>query len=107
MLDSLFLLTAKIGLSIFALIVSLRFIFVPYLWFRYDRPVEKLLDGLDGSKKGLMDGAAGRGITTAGLAPQIAALERPILQEVERLKLKRQHFLDRINLFLSLSSLGK
>lgn len=107
MFDSLLLIAAQVGLSLFALIVLLRFIFIPYLWFRYDKPIQDLLESLESSKKKLMQDAAGRGVTTGGLAPHIAAIERPIVEKVEMLKLKRQYFLDRINLFLTISSLGK
>jgi hypothetical protein len=108
MFYSFFLLAAQIGLSLVALIILLRwFVFVPYLWLRYDKPIQKLIDDLETSKQDLMKGAAGRGITRGGLAPHVAAIERPATQKIEVLKLKRQHFLDRVNLFLTIASLGK
>ena len=105
--DTLLLLIAKIGFSLVALMILLRFAFVPYLWFKYDRPIQKVINDADAAKKKLHQDAAGRGITTGGIAPHITAIERPAQEKLEILKLKRQHFLDRINLFVSMASVGK
>ena len=105
--NAFLLFAAQIGAALFALVLILRWFVTPYLWFCHDKPIQDLVKKIEDSKKKLMTGASGRGITTDVLARQIASMEKPILEELESRKLKRQHFLDRINLFLSVSSLGK
>ncbi len=105
--DAVLLLAAKMGLALIGLIILARFLFIPYLWWKYDGPIQKIIDDVDAAKKKLHQDSAGRGITTGGLAPHLAAVERSAQEKLEILKLKRGHFLDRINLLISMASIGR
>ena len=105
--DAFLLLIAKIGFALVGLIIVLRFAFIPYLWWKYDRPIQKINTDVDAAKKKLQQDAVGRGITASGMAPHIAVIEQPVQEKLKDLELKRRHFLDRVNLFISMASLGK
>ena len=105
--DTILLLAAKIGFALLAGVVLARWILAPYLWFKYDRPIQILHKEFDDFRREVLEGASGRGIVASVIDGQIASKERQIMEKVENLELKRRHFLDRANLFLTVSSLGK
>lgn len=104
---NIIVLIVKIGFALLAITVILRWIAIPYLWFKYDRPIQKISDDFENFKKMKIEDAEGRGITTAILDRQIGSEKEKVMERLNILELKRRHFLDRINLFLTVSSLGK
>ena len=100
---------AVFGFAITATLIGFmiagRFVLIPYLYFQYDAPIQKLESEFENLKQKINEDAVGRGVTAGGLEPHIAGPESIMRVKVTSLELRRRHFLDRANLFLSISSL--
>ncbi len=105
--DTILLVGAKFGLVLLALMILVRWMLTPYLWWKYDRPIQLLNKELVDFKKKEIEDARGRGIVQSVLDARFASKEKQIAEQVKTLETKRRHFLDRANLFLTVSSLGK
>ena len=104
MFDSLLIILAKIGLSLVVAFFALRwFIIIPYIWFKYDRPILKL-------KRGLIDfknEQRSKPITQLSIDGSIRQKTMIINEKLEVIETQRKLFIDRVNLILSISSINK
>jgi hypothetical protein len=104
MFDNLLTILAKIGLSLLAVFFALKwFIVVPYLWFKYDRPILKLKKGLNEFK----NEQRGKPITQLSIDGNIRQKTMIVNEKLEVIETQRKLFIDRINLILSISSISK
>ena len=104
MLEALLLFLAKVGLGLFLLIFFVRWFFViPYLYFRYDRPIMRLKNELDEFRGKVRR----KPVSNALMDREIAHKNREVSEKLELLETRRKLFLDRIDLLLSIISIDK
>jgi len=102
--DSILLLLAKIGFSIFFFLFLIRWFFIlPYLWLKYDRQIMKLKNELDEFKKKEKN----KPVAQPVIDGRIGQKSRDINEKLDILETQRRLFLDRVNLFLSIISINK
>lgn len=104
MFEGLLLIIAKIGFIIFVLLFTFRWLFViPYIWFKYDSQIIKLKKELDEYKKNKRK----EPIIQQSIEGAIKQKEIRINEKLDLLETQRKLFIDRVNLFLSISSINK
>lgn len=102
-LDQLLLFLVKLGLIFLAVIFVVRwFLVIPYVWFKYDRPILKLKTDLDNFRKQERK----RAVAQPFIDRSINHKTREVNEQLEILETKRRLLLDRVNLFLSISSIN-
>jgi len=101
-LDGIILFLIKLGLIVITFIYIVRlFIIIPYIWWTYDREIIKLKAELDNFRKKEKTRHAPQPIIDA----RVNHKARNIDEQLEILETKRRLLLDRVNLFLSISSI--
>jgi len=104
MFDYLLITLAKIGLSLVAVFFILRwFIVIPYIWLKYDRHIMMLKNDLNNFKKDQRS----KPITQQSIDGNIRQKELIVNEKLDILETQRKLFIDRVNLFLSISSINK
>ena len=103
MFDNLLTIFAKIGLSLVVVIFTLRWFVVPYIFFKYDRPILKLKKGLNEFK----NEQRGKPITQLSIDGNIRQKTMVVVEKLEVMETQRKLFIDRVNLILSINSIGK
>ncbi len=104
MFDNLLTIFAKIGLSLVIVFFALKwFIVIPYIWFRYDRPILKLKKELNEFK----NEQRSKPITQLSIDGSIRQKTMIVNEKLEVIETQRKLFIDRVNLILSISSINK
>ncbi|MDX9856125.1 MAG: hypothetical protein RBS86_04920 [Candidatus Moranbacteria bacterium] len=94
----------KLGFFIIFLLFVVRwFLVIPYLWFMYDRHIIKIRKDLDIFRKKERQEPLAQSVIDG----RIKIKERDLSEKLDILEAKRRLFLDRINLFISLSSINR
>lgn len=102
-LNQLLLFLVKLGLIFVAVVLVARwFLIIPYIWLRYDRPIMKLKTDLDNFRKQERKQA----IAQSFIDGSINHKTREVNEQLEILETRRRLLLDRVNLFLSISSIS-
>lgn len=104
MFGNLLIVFAKIGLALVAILLASRwFIVVPYIWFKYDRPIIKLKEGLDKFRSE----QRAKPITQLSIDGSIQQKTMFVNEKLEIIETQRKLFIDRVNFILSISSINK
>ncbi|MDO8659808.1 MAG: hypothetical protein Q7K54_04395 [Candidatus Parcubacteria bacterium] len=104
MFNDLLIILAKIGLSLIVIFFVLRwFIIIPYLWFKYDKKILKLKNGLNEFR----NEQRLKPITQLSIDGSIQQKTLIVNEKLEIIETQRKLFIDRVNLFLSISSINK
>ena len=104
MFEAILLFFAKVGFAIILFIFLVRWFFViPYLYFRYDKPIMMLKNELDEFRTRVRK----EPIPLGSMEGQISYKDREASEKLELLEIRRRLFLDRVNLLLSIISVDK
>lgn len=104
MFDILLVILVKIGLFLVVILFLLRwFIFIPYIWFKYDRQILKIKDELNKFK----DEQRSKPATIERIEGSIRQKTITVNEKLDIVETQRKLFIDRVNLFLSISSISK
>ena len=102
--ETILLIIAKIGFSLFFVLFLIRwFLIIPYLLFRYDRPIIRLKKELDEFRKKERTRPAPMSL----IELRINNKTREIAEKLDILETQRGLFLDKVNLLLSIVSVDK
>ncbi|MFH1822900.1 MAG: hypothetical protein ABH830_04335 [Patescibacteria group bacterium] len=104
MFNYLLITLAKIGLSLVVVFFVLRwFIIIPFIWIKYDRSIMILKNNLNKFKVDQRN----KPITQKSIDGNIRQKETIVNEKLDILKTQRKLFIDRVNLFLSITSINK
>lgn len=102
-LDQILLFLIRLGLIFIAVVFVVRwFLIIPYIWFKYDRPILKLKTDLYNFRKQERK----RTVAQPFIDVSINSKTKEVNEQLEILETKRRLLLDRVNLFLSISSIS-
>ncbi|MEK7074967.1 MAG: hypothetical protein AAB968_04340 [Patescibacteria group bacterium] len=102
--NSVLVVVAKIGFALFLFLILLRWLLIiPYVWFKYDKPITNLKNELDKFRKEQRQ----RAVAQPFIDRHIVVKTQEINEELDILEIKRRLFLDRVNLLLSIISVDK
>jgi len=94
----------KIVAALIGLILVMRWlVFIPYIWFMYDRKILRLKNELDQFRQETRNVP----MTLSRLEGQINQKKMSTDEQLEIIETKRRLFLDRVNLFLSISAINR
>ena len=103
--EGVLLIIAEIGFVIFLFLLLIRWLFVlPYLWFKYDKPILNLKRDLDIFRE---KESKNPNISQGLLEKRIEYKKREVDNQLDILETKRRLFLERVNLLLSIISVDK
>lgn len=102
--EGILLIVAKVGFAIFALLFLIkRLLVLPYLWFKYDKPIIDLKKELDTFRKKEQE----RGTLQPFVDGSIRVKTNEVNEKLDILETERRLFLDRVNIFLFIVSIDK